>query len=141
MKIFIQSIIALSFLAWAADVKAQGGGPRPPGGTGGTGGGTTTPAPTPTTPRPTTGQSGGGGRVSVPYSRGQYAGTIGYTRISVRGSRLAVRTNSTRVARINLRAAGRIQISTGGGTTPPAPGGGGGMPPKQVGMQAPGPGR
>ena len=103
------------------------------------GGGTTSPAPKPTAP------STCGGRITVPYSRGQYGGKIGCVRVSLSGRRLAVPTTTSRVARINLRGGGRISITTGGGTvgigggpgpTPPqAPGGGG---PIAVGIPAPG---
>ena len=122
MKRIIQTIVVLGFLAWTTDMTAQ---PRPPSGTGGSG--TTSPAPTPPTPTPTpsTGGSTGGGGVRVPYTaRGRYGGTVGFTRASLRGG-ARQRTSpigSGRVARMNLRGAGRIQVVTGGGgTTPTAP--------------------
>ena len=111
-------MVVFSYLAWVSEVAAQ---PRPPGGiggAGGTGGTGAGPAPAPPVPTPSTGGVTGAGQISVPFTRGQYAGSMGYTRTAVRGRQLVAPINNTRMARMELRGGGRVQISTVGGPTP-----------------------
>ena len=128
MRTYVQSMVVLGFLAWAVDVSAQ---TRPPGGLGGTGSGAM-PAPAPPTPTPPAGSTAKGiqyrygqanGHVYTPYANapvhigspcivcGANWPSIVNIRVSLRGLQLPIQTTIGRVTRINLRGAGRIQLT------------------------------